>query len=137
MSVERGREVPMRRWIIFMLVTVTSLILFPAIAGCAQGYDVTKHQSEWLTQDAGAATRVMAATEVCNGFDDDYDGRVDENFECSLGQIGPICYMRSGIMSRLKCQWPYCLWSRECCGSEVCGDSFDNDCDGFIDENCY
>lgn len=130
----------MRRWFIFIIVSVTSLILFPAVAGCAQGYDATKHQSasrrvRGVRADAGYLYPMLS--EYCNGIDDDGDGYADEDYECRIGQIGAECETDPGVKSHVQCRWPICTWNHFCCGSEVCGDGFDNDCDGFVDEQCY
>jgi streptogramin lyase len=49
------------------------------------------------------------ATELCDGLDNNCDGRVDEGVANACGTCGPN-------------------------PSERCGDELDNDCDGFIDE---
>jgi sugar lactone lactonase YvrE len=55
---------------------------------------------------------VPAATELCNGLDDNCDGAVDEGLRNACGQ----CSATTPV--------------------EVCGDGIDNDCDGLVDEDC-
>jgi hypothetical protein len=82
----------------------------------------------------------IPSNEVCDGFDNNCDGQVDENLietqdcginvgECKYGSQTSICEFG---------EWG--VWS-SCSGSvdpvrEICGDGKDNNCNGQIDENC-
>lgn len=71
---------------------------------------------------------IPAAKEICNGHDDDCNGKADD-----------------GIASGGACQTPGCVGSILCSGGamkcvlestgnpEVCGDGMDNDCNGVVD----
>ena len=81
--------------------------------------------------------------EICNGFDDDQDGEVDEGCGCKLGSTkecypGPqitiqgIC--KKGTMTCSKGTSEFGSWG-PCSGAvvaraEICGDNIDQDCDG-------
>jgi len=69
--------------------------------------------------------------ETCNGDDDDCDDRVDENFECSPGEVGD-CTTTCGSSSTRSCD-SSCGWRS--CGipEEVCNGA-DDDCDDSTDE---
>lgn len=70
--------------------------------------------------------------EACNGLDDDCDGDPDEVFECVLGTEGVPCVNPVGVAGTMDCD-PACLWS-PCCGAEDCGNGYDDNCDGAVDE---
>lgn len=65
--------------------------------------------------------------ELCNGVDDDGDGQVDEGFNlgqaCGCGGVW-VCDGNGGNMCSVP-MFP-----------DVCGDGIDNNCDGQVDENC-
>ena len=68
--------------------------------------------------------------EECNGEDDDCDGEVDEDFDCTLGEEG-TCTTECGSEGRQICM-PGCTWWCQAQG-EVCNGS-DDDCDEECDE---
>ena len=79
------------------------------------------------------------ATEVCNGSDDDCDGETDEGCACTAGQSQP-CGSDEGecVAGTQHCEAG--AWS-SCEGQtgpvdEICGDGFDNDCNGVADDDC-
>ena len=94
--------------------------------------------------DVGKPDSAVPSKEVCDGKDNDHDGKVDEDTEqpCYTGPAGTkgvgICI--SGVR--------YCnggTYSKKCLGEvtpaakEYCGDTQDNDCDGktdYLDTDC-
>ncbi len=97
--------------------------------GCALGADC---------DDSNAAVS-PAATEVCNGVDDNCDGNTDEDL------TGPSCELTDGVCAGavarcggadgfLTCDATDYGDSYE--ATETLCDGLDNDCDGSTDENC-
>ncbi|MBA3460307.1 MAG: VWA domain-containing protein [Deltaproteobacteria bacterium] len=102
---------------------------------------------------------ITPTVEICNGFDDDCDGRIDEtppttcttNAQCAGTPMTPTCDNPSGLPGMGTCELADC--STNCgvgqlvCqnGMQVCNattapdddscDGNDDDCDGMIDED--
>jgi hypothetical protein len=84
----------------------------------------------------------QGAAEVCNGFDDDQDGEVDEGCSCTVGK-SQLCFPgpSAPITGICKQGTQVCEGSTEftqwgaCVGAvtpqkEICGNTIDEDCDG-------
>jgi hypothetical protein len=85
------------------------------------------------------ATRFLGASERCNGADDDCDGVVDEDCECTTGSTRPcgteVGACRAGTQ---RCIGTPSVWEALCSDAvapsvETC-DGEDDDCDGAVDE---
>ena len=77
--------------------------------------------------------------DICNGFDDDCDGRTDPGCECINGETRP-CGTDAGECKPGTQVCENGKWSEECTGkvgpfAEVCND-LDDDCNGIIDDDC-
>ncbi len=94
-----------------------------------------------------SAPRSDAGAELCNGFDDNADGRIDEGCACAVGATqlcypGPMIEASRGTCrpgtQRCNGEGEVFGWG-ECVGAirpvaEVCGDSMDQDCNGVVDD---
>jgi hypothetical protein len=91
--------------------------------------------TQTCSSSCGWGSCVTSATESCNGADDDCDGATDEDFTCRLGAT-QACSNSCGAGGTQSCQAGSCTWG--CCnaGSEICGNSCDDDCDGSVNEGC-
>jgi hypothetical protein len=76
----------------------------------------------------------VPSPETCNGFDDDCDEDVDEDFECAAGRIVP-CTTACGTVGSGECSAACDAPADAACvpPDEVCNDT-DDDCDGVVDE---
>ena len=89
------------------------------------------------------AGQVLPQSERCNGYDDDCDGEIDENFHvgesCSVGyglckKDGILaCDLTGGVICIDQDNNPIVADNSKM-SLELC-DNLDNDCDGFIDED--
>ncbi len=73
--------------------------------------------------------------EICNGEDDDCDGRVDEDFECARGEeIECLTFCGSVVPGNCldTCEIPN-TFECEPLPAEICENGEDDDCDGEVD----
>ncbi|MBT9559529.1 MAG: hypothetical protein IV100_26095 [Myxococcales bacterium] len=123
-----------------------------SLGACESGVQVCEEGA----QSAECLSAIAPSREVCNGQDDDCDGRVDAA-RGSEGALSSPCWSSSfdptGIKAGLgicKRGSAMCLGGRfDACnglvepqvspsspGGDLCGDLLDGDCDGATDEGC-
>jgi hypothetical protein len=70
--------------------------------------------------------------ELCDGFDNDCDGEIDENLTQQCGTDVGVCEFGESIC--VLGNWSECNLANLV--DEQCNDNLDNDCDGYVDEGC-
>ncbi len=71
--------------------------------------------------------------ETCNGTDDDCDGACDNGFACCGGRTEQTCTTVRALAGTRDCT-VMCYWTPCCTHQEHCANTFDDDCDGEVDE---
>lgn len=102
-------------------------------AVCEKGQcKITSCESNWGNANGqlndGCECKQSGADEMCNGMDDDCDGRVDESCPCNFkGKAAGVCG-DAKIDESGDCDRPSMYQS-----AETAEDGRDNDCDGVVD----
>ncbi len=89
----------------------------------------------------GKCTPIFAKTEVCNGFDDDCDGLIDEEFP----EIYKFCRIKNAYGPCSRGEYRKCEAGKLICITTYqikeespqngnCSNGIDDDCDGYIDD---
>jgi hypothetical protein len=107
-----------------------------AVAGQAGSGAGSTAGSPAIKATGPCAPGAMTVTEICDGQDDDCDGRVDENLDdmpCESSAQG-LC--RTGKKSCIAGKWTECAGAVEPT-PEICdSDALDENCDGMSNEHC-
>ncbi len=79
--------------------------------------------------------------EVCNGLDDNCNGEVDDGLESQpCGPLDAVIWDKSicklGTKSCVSGTWSTCKGARYPENQEICGNGWDDNCDGYEDEDC-
>lgn len=96
---------------------------------CEIGVQVCNQQGEW-----GPCSGVLPTAEVCDGLDNNCDGRTDNGIE------GPSCELRLGVCEGVEricggaSGWLDCDYGDAYEQTETICDGLDNDCNGRTDE---
>ncbi|MGK0362269.1 MAG: hypothetical protein ACI9U2_004589, partial [Bradymonadia bacterium] len=117
------------------------------VGACAQARVVCSEDGLALVCD----TSRVSQDEICDGFDNDCDGYIDEDFRDDLGTgqlyldpatnerlpLGAPCGQGACDGGEVTCEdaLPVCSTVHNRRDNEVCGNAIDDDCDGNTDEN--
>jgi len=101
---------------------------------CGPGTEVCSG-GKWMNCNATVPT-----TEICNGVDDDCNGKTDDGFDCAKGETASCgtdvgeCALGTRVCDG-TCKWGQCLGG-VVPATEACDGVKDEDCDGTVDNGC-
>jgi hypothetical protein len=110
-----------------------------AVPVCRMGICDVLCEEGWSDMDGDGSCETncvpTSTTETCNGLDDDCDGAVDEDFDCTAGEevaCTTVCGSTGVGLCTMSCSLPPA--DRCTPATEVCNGR-DDDCDGQCDED--
>ncbi len=106
------------------------------IGECKEGKKTRKCNSNCTWQNFGTCNSTNPKTDICDGKDNDCDGKIDEDFSL----LNQICYIGIGACKQGGKYICSLAGSNVTCNAlaktpqkENCNDKIDNDCDGKVD----
>ena len=135
-------NVPGQDWDICIVSGVETCI--NVLGDAAHCGDCAKACSSGQFCVAGSCTATCTPSpEVCDGFDNNCNGKTDEgcvcipNLElsCNTGLNG-VCGAGMHTCAPDGMSWGPCLSNQPPAATEICGDGYDNDCNGDVDDTC-
>lgn len=115
--------------------SVTANVEFPAYLASSARNDADGDGFTECTGDADDTNPLFKPFDSCDGFDNDQDGTIDENFVAQASSCGRGVCVATGVTTCVAgIAGDTCLPGTPLAANDVTCDRIDDDCDGSLDE---